>query len=165
MQTGPVSTSEPSTTTSSAGADATDRSNDSSDGTDIEVVERFLDALERLDIDAAVALLDDDVEYRNVPFPPARGRAAVERQLRGLERYCSGFEAINHHIASDGTAVLTERTDVICSGRVRVAFWVCGTFEVRDGRITLWRDRFDLVDVSWATLRGVLAAVLPGGPR
>ena len=41
--------------------------------TEIDVVERFLDALERLDVDAAIGLLDPDIEYQNVPFPPARG--------------------------------------------------------------------------------------------
>ena len=54
--------------------------------------------------------------------------------------------------------VLTERTDVLVAGRVRAEFWVCGTFEVHDGRITLWRDRFDLVDTTVAMLRGLLTA-------
>lgn len=129
---------------------------------EIEVVEEFLGALQRLDVDAAVELLAPDVVYQNVPFPPAKGRRAVEQQLRGLGRYATGFEAINHHIAASGPVVLTERTDVITVRRWRSAFWVCGTFEVRDGRITLWRDRFDFADLTWAMLRGAIAAVLPG---
>ena len=40
------------------------------------------------------------------------------------------------------------------SGMWRAAFWVCGTFEVHDGRITVWRDRFDFADLTWAFLRG-----------
>jgi limonene-1,2-epoxide hydrolase len=43
------------------------------------------------------------------------------------------------------------------------AFWVCGTFEVRDGRITLWRDRFDYADLTWAFLRGTAAGLLRRG--
>jgi limonene-1,2-epoxide hydrolase len=38
---------------------------------------------------------------------------------------------------------------------------VCGVFEVRDGRITLWRDYFDMYDMLKATVRGVLGLVVP----
>ena len=53
--------------------------------------------------------------------------------------------------AVNGASVLTERTDVLVIGPVRMQFWVCGVFEVHNGRITLWRDYFDL-----ATYRGQL---------
>ena len=145
--------------TAENGASSTETSAGSAE---IEVVEEFLGALERLDVDRAVGLLAPVVVYQNVPFPPARGVRAVEQQLRGLARYATGFQAINHHIASSGPVVLTERTDVITVGRWRSAFWVCGTFEVRDGRIELWRDRFDFADLTWAMLRGAIGAVLPG---
>lgn len=125
----------------------------------VETVRGFLAALERLDIDAALDYAASDIVYQNVPFPPARGIAAVGRQLRVMERLGSGFEVRMHNIAAEGEVVLTERTDVIEVGRVSAAFWVCGTFEVRDGKIVLWRDRFDFADVLVATLRGVAGAV------
>jgi limonene-1,2-epoxide hydrolase len=40
---------------------------------------------------------------------------------------------------------MTERTDSIIIGRFRAEFWVCGVFEVHDGKITLWRDYFDVM--------------------
>lgn len=129
--------------------------------TEVQVVRDFLRALEQLDVDAAVALLDDDVVYRNVPFPPARGRAAVSTQLRWLGRWATGFEARLHNIAADGAVVLTERTDVLARGRFRAEFWVCGTFEVRDGKVVLWRDYFDFADLTWAMVKGALRALLP----
>ena len=128
--------------------------------TEIDVVTTFLEALERLDADAEIALLAPDVTYQNVPFPPARGRDAVEDQLQGLVRYLSHFEARMHNIAADGPVVLTERTDVLGVGPVRAAFWVCGTFEVHDGLITVWRDRFDFADLTWAFARGAARALL-----
>ncbi len=127
---------------------------------EIEVVERFLTALERLDVDAAVDLLDPAVVYQNVPLPAARGVRAVEKQLRFLARYGRGFEVRWHNVAANGPIVLTERTDVLTVGSVSGAFWVCGTFEVRDGRIVLWRDRFDFVDVTWSFVRGAVEALL-----
>ncbi|PRX44666.1 limonene-1,2-epoxide hydrolase [Prauserella shujinwangii] len=122
-----------------------------------ETVRAFLSALERLDVDAALTYAAPDIVYQNVPLPPARGIRAFEKQLRAMAKYGSGFEAKLHHIAADGQVVLTERTDVLAAGRWNARFWVCGTFEVRDGRIVLWRDYFD-----WAT---VLASSARGGVR
>ena len=47
--------------------------------------------------------------------------------------------------------VLTDRTDVLRKGKWETSFWVRGTFEVRDGKITLWDDAF-----SWPTSPGSL---------
>jgi limonene-1,2-epoxide hydrolase len=60
-----------------------------------------------------------------------------------------------------GDVVLTERTDVLSYGPVRVQFWVYGRFEVRRGQIAVWRDSFDWLTVTGATIRGLLGAVLP----
>jgi limonene-1,2-epoxide hydrolase len=126
----------------------------------IEVVEAFLRSLERFDIDRASELLHPDVTYQNVPLPPAKGKAATVKQLRFLEKRCSGFQARIHNIAADGDVVLTERTDVIEVGRFRPEFWVCGTFEVRDGQVVFWRDYFDYADVTVAMVKGAVRALL-----
>jgi limonene-1,2-epoxide hydrolase len=72
-----------------------------------------------------------------------------------------GFEVKIHRIATEGDAVLTERTDALVIGPLRLQFWVCGVFEVHDGRITLWRDYFDFFDMAKATVRGISATVFP----
>jgi limonene-1,2-epoxide hydrolase len=126
----------------------------------IETVRAFLRALEELDIDKALTYVAADVVYQNVPLPPARGLAKFEKQMRTMAKYGSGFEAKLHHIAADGPVVLTERTDVLEAGRWRAQFWVCGTFEVRDGRIVLWRDYFDWTTVLASTARGGFRALV-----
>ena len=126
----------------------------------VATVTTFLDALGRLDVDAALALLADDVVYHNVSLPRAHGKAAVGKQLGLLTRYCTGFEAINHRIVGDGDTVLTERTDVIEIGRVRSEFWVCGTFEIRDGKIVLWRDYFDWANIVAGVAKGAGRALV-----
>lgn len=125
-----------------------------------DLVTEFLDAMGRLDSDAALALLADDVVYHNVSLPAARGKDAVAKQLRLLTKYLTGFEAVNHRIVGDGSCVLTERTDIITVGRFSASFWVCGTFEVRDGKITLWRDYFDWANVLKASAAGAGRAAL-----
>jgi limonene-1,2-epoxide hydrolase len=125
-----------------------------------EVVKAFLAALEATDIDRALELVDPAIVYQNVPLPPARGREAFEKQIRYLETFFSGFEARVHHIAAVGDTVLTERTDVLEKGTIRAEFWVDGTFEVEDGRITVWRDRFDWATVIAATVAALARAAV-----
>ncbi|NKQ56261.1 SnoaL-like domain-containing protein [Amycolatopsis sp. K13G38] len=125
-----------------------------------ETVTAFLAALEQLDIDGALTLVTDDIVYQNVPLPAARGKAAVEKQLRMMAKYGTGFEARTHHIAADGQVVLTERTDVLRAGAFEAEFWVCGTFEVRDDKIALWRDYFDWTTLLAASARGAGKALV-----
>ncbi len=128
------------------------------------VVREFLEALARDDLDAALALLDDDVAYTNVPFPTVRGRRTVDKLFRPLIGK-AGFKVHFHAVAADGDVVLTERTDALIFGRVHWQFWVYGRFELRDGKITVWRDSFDLVDINFGLLRGLVGAVIPGAAR
>ena len=126
----------------------------------IRTVETFLAALAADDLDTAAATLAEDVVYQNVGLPTIHGRRstiAVFKRMSGR----MGFDAKTHRIAAEGSAVLTERTDVLTLGPLRFQFWVCGVFEVRDGRITLWRDYFDFLDMFKATLRAVAATVFP----
>lgn len=123
-------------------------------------VEVFLDALQAQDIDAAAAVLDENLVYQNVGFPTIRGRARAVKLFRAMDGRAA-FEVKTHRIAANGHVVLTERTDALVFGPVRLQFWVCGVFEVRDGRITLWRDYFDMFDFAKAVVRGLAGAVVP----
>lgn len=125
------------------------------------VVEAFLDALVSADPERASELLAPDVEYSNVGLPTIRGRDAVVRTIARLDRPRVSFEVYVHAISAGATTVLTERTDVLAYGRYRMQFWVTGRFDVIDGRITLWRDAFDYVDVLRGSLRGLVALVVP----
>jgi limonene-1,2-epoxide hydrolase len=123
-------------------------------------VEGFLHALQDSDLEAAEAALDDNLVYENVGLPTIRGRARAIKLFRQMEGR-AGFEVKIHRIAADGAAVLTERTDALIFGPLRLQFWVCGVFEVHDGRITLWRDYFDFFDMFKATVRGLAGLALP----
>jgi limonene-1,2-epoxide hydrolase len=124
------------------------------------VVETFLNSLQDQDFAAVDTLLADDVVYQNVGLPTIRGRDRVVKMMRGMEDHM-GFEVKFHRNVADGATVLNERTDAIVFGPLRVQFWVCGVFEVHDGRITLWRDYFDFYDFTKAILRGVLGMAVP----
>jgi limonene-1,2-epoxide hydrolase len=125
------------------------------------VVETFLYALQDENFDSADSAIADNIEWQNVGLPTIRGRRRVMKIFRSGQGRMA-FEVKIHRIAADGNAVLTERTDALVFGPVRLQFWVCGVFEVHGGKITLWRDYFDLFDVCVkAPLRGLLGALLP----
>jgi limonene-1,2-epoxide hydrolase len=126
-----------------------------------QTVEGFLYAMQDEDWDTMAAAMDENIVYHNVGMPIIDGRHRAMKFLRrGLERPSAGFEVVIHRIAVEGTTVLTERTDVLRLGRLRLEFWVCGVFEVRNGRITLWRDYFDYLDLLVkAPLRGIAALI------
>jgi limonene-1,2-epoxide hydrolase len=123
-------------------------------------VEGFLNALQDSDLDTAEAALDDNLVYENVGLPTIHGRHRAMQLFRMMEGR-GAFEVKIHRVAADGAAVLTERTDALIVGPLRLQFWVCGVFEVHNGRITLWRDYFDFFDMFKATLRGVAALIVP----
>jgi len=131
-----------------------------SDVDNVRAVETFLYALQDEDYDTADRLLADHIVWQNVGFPTIRGRERIIGLMRrGGGRM--GFEVKIHRIAAEGHAVLTERTDALVFGPLRVQFWVCGVFEVHAGRITLWRDYFDKFAFLKATVRGIAATVFP----
>lgn len=123
-------------------------------------VETFLNALQEQDYDTAENTLAQNLVYQNVGFPTIYGRNRAIKLFRSMPA-SMGFEVKIHRIAADGASVITERTDALTFGPLRVQFWVCGVFEVYEGRITLWRDYFDLFDFTKATVRGLVGVVVP----
>ncbi|WP_242676906.1 limonene-1,2-epoxide hydrolase family protein [Rhodococcus sp. ABRD24] len=126
----------------------------------MQVVEDFFAALTDLDVPRAAEYLTSDIAWHNTTLPTLRGLPVVTRALRFASRPACRFEAVMHHIASDGDSVLTERTDTLTVGPFRSTFWVCGTFELRDGRIAVWRDRFSWGNVAVGTVTATAGALL-----
>ena len=125
------------------------------------VAEAFLAALAANDFATAGALLDPDVVYVNVGLPAIRGSRRVIKVLAPMARFDNVFEVYLHSVTTDASVVATERTDVLQFGPLRLQFWVWGRFDVRDGRITLWRDAYDYLDMTRALVRGLLGIVVP----
>lgn len=130
------------------------------DARDIAVVEAFFDAFRRLDTDAALAMMSDDIVYQNVPFPPDRGKAAVARTLALFGRVMTGFEVEMRHIAARDGVVLTDRLDILKGPLLYLDLPVCGTFEVKGGLITVWRDTFDLAGAGAKLLLSPIRVLL-----
>jgi limonene-1,2-epoxide hydrolase len=126
----------------------------------ISVVESFLHAFEVKDMELVEKLLADDVVYQNVPLPADHGKKAVLRTLRNFERFITDFQVRIKNIAEKDGTVLTERVDILSGPFVYLDIWVCGTFEVKNGKITLWRDYFDLAECTGKLIAGPFRKLL-----
>jgi limonene-1,2-epoxide hydrolase len=97
-------------------------------------------------IEEALAMLADDVLYDNVPLPDIVGRENV-RKFHADFGIGTAFNVDWQvtEIAISGNVVLNERIDIFTheSGG-RITLPVMGTITVENGKITLWRDYFDL---------------------
>jgi limonene-1,2-epoxide hydrolase len=116
----------------------------------LDVVRAFLKAAAARDYDAALALVTDDVEYQNMMLPAVHGKDAVEQTLEALLALCSDAEWVVHREVASGDLVLNERTDRFKLNGAWTDLPVAGVFELRDGKIALWRDYFDLQTIMSA---------------
>jgi limonene-1,2-epoxide hydrolase len=119
-----------------------------------QTVREFFRLLALPDTKAAIALLGDEVVWRNTGLPTITGRK-VGGMLLDAEKRGLTVDITIHHAAADGDVVLTDRTDVLRKGKWQTSFWVRGTFEVHDGRITLWDDAFSWLDFTRGSLMGL----------
>jgi limonene-1,2-epoxide hydrolase len=112
-----------------------------------ELVLAFIDAWNRMDWDGVVAMLSDDVVYHNIPMEKIVGKQAAEAFIVGMQPEAVDWEVLS--IAENGNKVLTERVDVFrMPGGKMLSIPVMGTFEIADGKISAWRDYFDLATFS-----------------
>jgi limonene-1,2-epoxide hydrolase len=109
-----------------------------------KIVNDFCKAFERKNIDEIMGYFTDDAVYHNMPMEPAKGRDAIRTTINSFLPGSDRIEFKILHTASNGNIVFNERIDMIDMGEKRVELPVAGMFEVRGGKITLWRDYFDL---------------------
>jgi limonene-1,2-epoxide hydrolase len=110
----------------------------------IDLVERFCGLWETNDLDGIIGCLAPDAVYHNIPLDPVQGTDAIRSTIAG---FTAGVERVEFrvlHIAAAGDVVLTERVDAFVLPDRTIELPVMGTFEVAGGRITAWRDYFDL---------------------
>lgn len=126
-----------------------------------DVVRRLLEAVGSLDLEAAGALLADDLvlelPFRHDGGPRRMEGPEAQRFIRSLPKLLArlGFpDVVVHGSLPSGPVVAEYRSDgLTLAGRPYPNTYV-GFFEVRDGRVTTWREYFD---------PAVVAAAFPPG--
>lgn len=113
-------------------------------------VAAFIAAWEAKDVDAIMAHFAEGATYHNIPMPILTGAAQIRPFIEGFLADAAKveFAMIKSAEGTDGT-VLNERVDTFTlkSGKT-LRFEVMGVFEFANGKITAWRDYFDMKDVE-----------------
>lgn len=109
------------------------------------VVDQFIRAIEARDVDAALALLADDISYENMPIDPIVGKDATGAVLRSFLDPATDVEWPVSRQHAVGNLVVNERVDRFRIGDGWLELPVAGFFEISDeGLIRRWRDYFDM---------------------
>ena len=113
-------------------------------------VRDLCDGFAKHDAEALRQFFTDDVVYHNIPMDPAVGIDATIAFIDGFFAMCEKMVIETIHLAVRDNVVLTERVDTFTVGAVVASLPVMGTFEIRNGKISAWRDYFDMAQITKA---------------
>jgi limonene-1,2-epoxide hydrolase len=128
-----------------------------------KLVRAFIDSWFKGDPEQAMSYLAEDVYFWNVPIEPIKGRAKARKFLEPfLENdplvVPFAFRTDLKRTLSDGANVVVERVDTFEINGKKWQIPVVGVFEVRNDKIAVWKDYFDMAQFQpVATLVDVLA--------
>jgi limonene-1,2-epoxide hydrolase len=111
-----------------------------------KIVDAFIQSWKERNVDKIMGFFTDDAVYSNVPIEPEnRGKEAIRKAIDGFASMASAIEFVVHQQAENARGtVLNERTDRFKLGDKWIELPVMGVFEFRGGKISAWRDYFDL---------------------
>lgn len=119
-----------------------------------ELVNDFIAKLVARDLEGAAAMVTEDFEYDNVPMGKSFGPKGLTDTLSGFFGMCTGIDWRILRQTSSGDLtnglVLNERDDRVEIHGRWTTLPVAGVFEIKNGKLTLWRDYFDkqtIIDV------------------
>jgi len=110
-----------------------------------ELVTALVRACEARDLDRVCSLVTDDIEYDNVPMGKVFGPEGVRKVLSaGVTQEATDIEWRVLEQIEQGDTVMNERVDCFLVNDRWIEIPIAALFKVRDGKICLWRDYFDL---------------------
>lgn len=109
-----------------------------------DIIRAFIQAWTRRDPEELVGYFTADGVYHNMPMQPVAGQAALKGFIAAFLKDWTATEWDILNLVSKGDLVIAERLDRTTVGDKPVNLPCCGVFEMRDGKIAVWRDYFDL---------------------
>ncbi len=109
-----------------------------------DIVRDFIASWSTLDTEALVSYFTPDGIYHNMPAQPVSGHDNLRKFIGGFIASWSSTEWDILNIVSAGDIVIAERVDKTVANGKRVDLPCCGVFEMRAGKIAVWRDYFDM---------------------
>jgi limonene-1,2-epoxide hydrolase len=110
-----------------------------------QVVVEFFRAFDHLDLEGALSYLTEDCVHDDKPVGIHRGKEEIRRFFAPQMKELKSFRAELKESLSVGNTVMNERVDWIeLQGGKKAALSVMGAFEIRAGKIAVWRDYYDM---------------------
>jgi limonene-1,2-epoxide hydrolase len=110
-----------------------------------KVVHDFCNVCPKGNLDEIMAFFTEDAVYHNIPMDAAKGKAAIRAVINTFLPAAKKIEFKILKTAAAGNVVFNERVDIfdLKDGK-HISLPVAGVFEVTGGKISAWRDYFDL---------------------
>ena len=109
-----------------------------------QIVQQFIRCWSTLDVDRIVDFFTEDGVYHNMPLKPVAGRVQLRGFIAAFVKDWAKTEWEIVNLASAGPLVFAERIDRTRVGDKTIDLPCCGVFEMRYGKIGIWRDYFDM---------------------
>jgi len=113
-----------------------------------KLVTDFCEAWSKLNVDEILGYLSEDCFYHNIPMEPLVGHAAIRGFAEPFLKDAQSAVFEIKHTTSAGDVVMNERVDTFVIGPKTISLPVAGIFEITAGKISAWRDYFDLESFS-----------------
>ncbi|MCC6919392.1 MAG: nuclear transport factor 2 family protein [Alphaproteobacteria bacterium] len=114
------------------------------------IIRDFIAAWSTLDADRIVGFFAEDGIYHNMPIAPVKGRERLKPFITGFIKDWAATDWEIVSLVSSGDTVIAERVDRSRVGTKTVDLPCCGVFEMKDGKIQVWRDYFDMATYTRA---------------
>jgi limonene-1,2-epoxide hydrolase len=110
-----------------------------------KIVHDFCNVWPKCNLDEIMTFFTEDAVYHNIPMDPAKGKAAIRAVINTFLPAAKKIEFKILKSAAAGNIVFNERIDIfdLKDGK-HISLPVAGVFEVSGGKISAWRDYFDL---------------------
>lgn len=113
-----------------------------------KLVTDFCVSWSRKNVEEILAYLTDDCFYHNIPMEPCVGKGAIRQFVEPFLKEAQSAVFEIKHTTSAGNVVMNERVDRFVMGPKKIELPVAGVFEIRGGKISAWRDYFDLTSFT-----------------
>jgi len=116
----------------------------------VATITEFIAAWSRLDPDELAMFFTEDGCYDNIPVGPVVGRDNVRTMIAAFIADWTATQWDLLNIVGAGDVVIAERLDRTEAGAKSVDLPCTGVFEMKNGKIKVWRDYFDLATFTSA---------------
>ena len=116
----------------------------------VAIIRNFINDWSSLDAEKLADYFSEDGTYYNMPIAPVTGKDNVRKFIAGFIASWSETEWDLLNIAAAGNVVIAERLDRTRTSAGNVDLPCVGVFEMVDGKISIWRDYFDMATFTSA---------------